>query len=104
MTTTTTDPRPRCGPEAGSRAGLRRVAALCAIVLVFLAGCAGGDGQLSKSEYEEKVRSVYAEVQEAFAATNVPTLDQMAERVEAAQDELREAAGELEGVTPPEEA
>jgi acyl-CoA reductase-like NAD-dependent aldehyde dehydrogenase len=50
------------------------------------------------------VRSVYAEVQEAFAQTNVPSLGQLAERVEAAQDELQEAAGELEEVTPPPEA
>jgi hypothetical protein len=50
------------------------------------------------------VRSVYAEVQEAFAATNVPTLDEMADRVEDAQDELREAADELEAVEPPDEA
>jgi hypothetical protein len=50
------------------------------------------------------VRSVYAEVQEAFAQTNVPTLEELAGRVEAAQDELREAAGELEEVTPPEDA
>ena len=50
------------------------------------------------------MRSVYGEVQEAFAQTNVPTLDELAQRVEAAQDELREAADELEGVTPPDEA
>ncbi len=67
-----------------------------------LAGCGGGDGRLSKSEYEEKVRSAYAEVQEAFAQTNVP-MEELAARVEDAQKQLREAADELEDVQPPEE-
>ena len=68
-----------------------------------LAACAGDEGRLSKSEYEEKVRSVYAEVQEAFARTDVP-IEELADRVGDAQAELREAADELEEVTPPEEA
>jgi hypothetical protein len=102
--TTTTESRRRTDQEAGSRAGLRRVGALFALVAIFAAGCVGGDARLSKAEYEEKVQEVYAGVQAAFAATNVPSLDEMAERVADAQDELREAAGELEGITPPEEA
>jgi hypothetical protein len=78
--------------------------ALAAFTVLSVVACDGGsNGSLSKSEYEEKVRSVYAEVQEAFARTNVP-LAELAGRVEDAQAELREAAGELEDVTPPEEA
>jgi len=74
------------------------------LTALALAGCAVEDGRLSKEEYEAKVQSVYAEVQEAFAQTNVPDLDELADRVAAAQDELREAAGELDDITPPEEA
>lgn len=68
-----------------------------------LAGCAGADGRLSKTEYEQKVQSVYAEVQQAFVRTNVTDPGELAERVEDAQDELRDAADELEGVQPPED-
>jgi hypothetical protein len=66
-----------------------------------LAGC-GGEDRLSKQEYAQKVRAVYADVQQAFQATNVPQ-GELADRVEAAQEQLREGADELEGVEPPEE-
>lgn len=92
-------PRPRV-PKV-TRATL---VALAALTVLSVVGCDGGSNvRLSKSEYEEKVRSVYAEVQEAFARTDV-SLTELAGRVEDAQAELREAAGELENVTPPEEA
>lgn len=73
------------------------------LAAVVLAGCAGDGGRLSKTEYAEQVRSVYAGVQEAFAATNVPP-EELPDRVEDAQAELREAADELEGLEPPEDA
>ncbi len=68
-----------------------------------LGGCAGGDGRLSKAEYEEEVQSVYAEVQEAFQRTNVPSITELAGRIEEAQEQLRDAAAELEDVRPPED-
>lgn len=67
-----------------------------------LVGCAGDEGRLSKVEYAEKVRSVYAEVQEAFRQTDVPLSD-LADRVEDAQAKLRDAADELESLEPPED-
>jgi hypothetical protein len=70
------------------------------LAAVVLAGCAGDGGRLSKTEYAAQVRSVYAGVQEAFAATNVPP-EELPDRVEDAQAELREAADELEGLEPP---
>lgn len=75
---------------------------LAALGALALAGCAGGDDRLTKSEYEVKVRDVYAGIQEAFARTNVP-LAELGDRVHDAQDELRAAASELEGVEPPED-
>lgn len=80
----------------------RTFTALLAISGALVAGC-GDDGPLTKAEYEEKVRTTYAEVQEAFARTNVPSLDELAGRVEDAQEALRAAADELEGVDPPED-
>jgi HAMP domain-containing protein len=84
--------------------GIRRLLILSgAVVAVLLpSGCGGGDDRLSKTEYEEKVRSLYADVQAAFQATNVGKT-QLAARVEAAQRELRSAADELADVQPPEE-
>jgi outer membrane murein-binding lipoprotein Lpp len=72
-----------------------------ALAGLLLGGCAG-DGRLTKPEYEEKVRSVYAEVQRAFQATDVPR-SELADRVEDAQRQLREGADELDGVEPPED-
>jgi hypothetical protein len=77
----------------------RRLAMLAAAALV--AGC-GGDERLTKDEYAEKVRAVYADVQAAFAATNVPE-GELAAKVAAAQGQLRASADELDGVEPPED-
>jgi NAD(P)-dependent dehydrogenase (short-subunit alcohol dehydrogenase family) len=77
---------------------------LAAAGALVLAGCMGDARErLSKAEYEEKVRSVYAGVQESFRETNVTDQGDLADRVEDAQDELRRAAGELEDVDPPDE-
>jgi hypothetical protein len=43
---------------------------ISALVALSLSGC-GGDGRLSKSDYEQRVRSVYANVQEAFRKTTL---------------------------------
>jgi hypothetical protein len=71
------------------------------VAALLLAGC-GGDERLSKDEYAEKVRAVYADLQETFRATNVP-LRRLAPRVEDAQTQLRESADELDGVVPPKD-
>jgi hypothetical protein len=77
---------------------------LLLVAALVPAACSGDDGRLTKTEYSEAVRSAYAEVQEAFAQTNVPDLAELAGRVEDAQAALRDAAGELEGLQPPEDA
>lgn len=73
------------------------------LVAFVLAGCAGGDARLTKSEYAEEVRSIYAGVQEAFARTNVTDPSELAERVADAQEELRSAADELEDTQAPDD-
>jgi hypothetical protein len=77
----------------------QRLPVLVAVLVV--AGC-GGDERLTKQEYAEKVRAVYGDVQKAFQATNVPQ-GELASRVEAAQEQLRDSADELEAVEPPED-
>lgn len=55
---------------------------------------------VSKAQYELALQAVYADVQNAFRATNVaPSL--LAARVAAAQKELRRAAQRLEALQPP---
>jgi hypothetical protein len=78
------------------------VRALPVLVILVLAGC-GGDDRLSKREYEEKVRSEYAQVQEAFRATRGAGGADLAARIGDAQEQLRDAAGELDDEEPPQE-
>jgi len=73
------------------------IVALAAILLVPR----GGGGTLSKQEYEQKVRAVYADVQDAFRKTNVTSTKLLAARVAEAQRELRRAADELDDAKPP---
>jgi hypothetical protein len=74
------------------------------LALVALAGCSGGeDDRLSKPEYEEKVQTVYAEVQLAFQSTRGAEGEELAGRIVLAQESLRHAADELAAVSPPEE-
>ncbi len=71
------------------------------LVLFALTGC-GGD-RLSKGEYEHKVRAEYAEVQQAFRATGASVgRPELADKIERAQKQLRDAAEALEGIEPPE--
>jgi hypothetical protein len=91
--------------EAGPRAGLLRlrpatrlgVACVAALALV---ACSGED-RLSKSEYEQKVVSEYANVQKAFRAIDGTTTEEFAADIEDAEDQLRATADELGSVTPP---
>jgi hypothetical protein len=73
-----------------------------AFLIPLLSGGCGADDRLSKREYEEKVRSVYAGVQEAFRATGGAQGDELAGRIEDAQQQLREAADALDDIEPPE--
>lgn len=83
----------------------RRLIAAATLGLVALAAVLlvprGGGGALSKLEYEQKVRAVYADVQEGFRKTNVTSTKLLATRVAEAQGELRRAADELDDAKPP---
>jgi chromosome segregation ATPase len=73
-----------------------------ALAALLLAGC-GDSGRSSKSDYEQRVRSIYADIQEAFQKTNVTSTTLLADRIEAAQGTLRSSADELEEIEPPEQ-
>jgi major membrane immunogen (membrane-anchored lipoprotein) len=73
------------------------------VLVLALAGC-GADDRLSKREYEQKVRSEYADVQGAFRATGAAFgKPDLAEKIERAQAELRDMADELDEAEPPME-
>jgi len=73
------------------------------VCAVFLAGCSGEEDRLTKSQYEQKVRSVYSGVQTAFESTRDAGGSQLAGRIDQARQELITAAEELESVEPPRE-
>jgi len=75
--------------------------AVAVAALVAATGC-GSEHRLSKSEYEQTVRSAYGPVRAAFLETRVG-LGDLPDRVAAAQDRLREAADRLEEVKPPKD-
>lgn len=73
-------------------------------MLGVLALAACGDERLSKSEYEQKLQSEYAGVQQAFQATAASFgQTDLAGKIGDAQEELRAAAESLEHVEPPKE-
>jgi hypothetical protein len=78
--------------------------ALVALGALLVSGC-GNEKRLTKTQYEQKVQSIYDGVRSAFqgTGTNVPSLDALAERVRVAQRELRGAAEELSNLEPPKE-
>jgi soluble cytochrome b562 len=93
-----------------ARARHRGAATLAALALaVVVAGCGGGGGggggRLSKSEYEQRIQKDGKEITVVFKPLSKPpsSLDQLAKEIKTGQDKLREAAADLDGVTPPKE-
>ena len=77
---------------------------VAALALAFAAGCAGeDDDRLSKQAYEQKVQTVYADVQQAFRNTRGASGEELSGRIVLAQEALRHAADQLAAVKPPEE-
>ena len=91
----------------------RRGAAIAAAAaLALAAGCGGGGGErLSKEEYQRELASARGELEDAFAGLEKAlqaagagsgSLEKAAGEVENIQEELKEAADDLDGVAPPE--
>ena len=85
--------------RAGLSVALLACLSVAAVVVALTSG--GGPSRLSKPEYEQSVRAVYADVQASFQSTRVVSSGDLADRLEAAQTELREAADRLERAKPP---
>jgi hypothetical protein len=82
---------------------LRRPLCIIGLAVGLLAGC-GEREHLSKDEYEQKLKSEYSGVQQAFLETGTSFgRPDFAEKVADAQDKLRDAAEALEDVEPPKE-
>ena len=95
-----------------SRKRHRGFATLAALALVLAgAGCgggggqSGGDGRLSKSEYEARIQNDGREITDAFGAlrTQPKSLPELASKLDRAQDKLRAVTDDLDSITPPEE-
>jgi hypothetical protein len=80
---------------------MKRTLLLAGAAAAALAGC-GGQGRLSKPEYERQVQALYADVQQAFRATDVPR-NELSPRLASAEKELDEAAAELLELRAPRE-
>jgi hypothetical protein len=82
----------------------RRPLVLLGIATAVLAAGCGEEVRLSKHEYEQKLRSEYAGVQQAFLATGSSFgRPELADKIAAAQERLRDVAEALEDVEPPKE-
>jgi DNA-binding FrmR family transcriptional regulator len=85
---------------------MRCVAILAGLLagVVLAAGCGGEERiSVSKAEYEQRVRSIYGDVRAAFQAIGVEaqSLEDVARQIVGAQEQLRDAADELERLEPP---
>jgi uncharacterized protein YicC (UPF0701 family) len=86
--------------RAGFWAGLA-LPVLAASVSLGIAGCK--EDRLTKTAYEQTVRSQYASVQTAFEATRDTSGATLAARLRNAQKALREAAEGIEAKEPPKQ-
>ena len=81
-----------------------RATALLILAVLVVAGCGGG-GRLSKSAYEQKLQSAGRDLVAARAQlSRSKPKEEFKKGVEAVQDALNDAAGELDGITPPTDA
>jgi hypothetical protein len=93
-----------------SRGRTRAIAALLLALLVALgaAGCGGGNSdQLSKSDYEAKVKGIATDLQsslQSLSTGNSKDLGAFESKVGTAQTKLQDAANKLKGLKPPDDA
>jgi len=91
-------------PVVSGHRGPGTLAALgFALVLCGCGGGTGGGGAVSKSAYEHRIQQDGQEIKNVFTPLSRPpsSLAQLASAIKTGQDKLREAANDLDGVTPP---
>jgi len=86
--------------EARHRGGASLAALALALVV---AGCGGGGSRLSKSQYEQHLRTDSQAITKAFQPLSTPprSLPVLASELKVGQEKLRSAADDLGGVTAP---
>jgi hypothetical protein len=74
-----------------------------AVVAIALTGCGGG-GTLSKSQYQERLQQSGHELTTALAAlSRSNSKDEFVTGVDNVEKALKDAADDLDGITPPED-
>jgi chromosome segregation ATPase len=86
----------------------RTIAILLIVVAAAVAaGCGGGDGRLSKAEYEQRMQAIGSELRTASAAigdlSQTRDLDKLADTIAEFRDRLDEAADDVDALSPPED-
>ena len=88
-------------------AGKRAVAVAAAAVVVVAAGCGGGSSRLSKSDYEQKLKTEASTLRSQFAGLNlsqVSNLKILSDKLGTVRDRIEKAASDIEGLKPPQDA
>jgi len=90
-------------------AGRRAAAAAGVVAVVALAACGGGgSGQLSKSEYEQKLKAEGSQLRSDLAGLNFGSigtnLKLLATQLGTAQGKIERTASDIDNLTPPKDA
>jgi hypothetical protein len=82
-----------------------RARTLLILLIVVAAGCGGGDGRLSKTEYEQQMQAIGSELRAASSGigdlSQTRDLDKLADTIADFRDRLDEAADDVDGLNPP---
>lgn len=89
-------------------AGGKTVGVLATGLVVLVAGCGGGGGggRLSKSDYEQKLKSEGSQLKTAFSAVDLEkssSINDLTTKLTNLQQELDRAASDIEKLEPPKD-
>lgn len=85
---------------------MRKAGVVLAVVIV-VAGCGGGTATLSKAEYQKKLKTEGAQLNQAVGGldfSRMSNLSALATKLDTLQKRFDRVAGDIEGLKPPKEA
>ncbi|TML68050.1 MAG: hypothetical protein E6G13_10890 [Actinobacteria bacterium] len=89
-------------------AGRRAAAAAGVVAVVGLAACGGGSGQLSKSDYEQKLKAEGSQLRSDLAGLNFGSigtnLKLLGTQLGTAQGKIERTASDIDKLKPPKDA